>query len=185
MVGRVFVCALVCLLSVAGCSPSEPPKPVATATPLPAASPTSVVTPAIAASGEAAPDLSDFSDTDDWDWNLAEEAEGTDFEIDADATAYFMPIGNVVTFKVKALNGTPPFECTWDFADGSPMVKGDLVKHKYTTNLGHIDVSVRCFDASKAAASMQLGLRITTMEEWRTRTHMNDDAPSPSPGVTP
>jgi len=150
-----------------------------------------VVTPAaVAASGEAAAvpktasdDLSDFSDTADWAWNLADEAEGTDFEVDADATSFFMPVGNVVTFKVKALNGTPPFECTWDFADGSPPVKGELVKHKYTSNLGHIDVTVRCFDASKAESSMQLGMRVTTLEDWRARMNMDDDAPSPS--VTP
>lgn len=133
-------------------------------------------------------DLSDFSDTADWEWNLADEAEGTDFEIDADSTSFYMPTGNVVTFKVKALNGTPPFECTWDFADGSPPLKGELVKgemavkHKFL-EVGVLDVLVRCFDASKAESSMQIGLRITTWEDWAARMHI--DPPSPSPGVTP
>ncbi len=179
------------MLSVAGCSPSEAPKPVATTTPVLTASPAAAITPAAAASGAAAAaapgggveDLNDFSDTADWDWNLADEAEGSDFEIDADATSFYMAAGNVVTFKVKALNGTPPFECTWDLADGSPPVKGEMVKHKYANPIGHIDVTVRCFDASKAESSMQLGIRITTMEDYAERMHL--DLTSPSPGVTP
>jgi hypothetical protein len=168
---------------------------VATATPKPAA-PAPALTPAVSASKTAPEgasaqrsgndDLSDFSDTADWEWNLADEAEGTDFEVDADVTSYFMPVGNVVTFKVKALNGTPPFACTWDFADNSPVVKGDMVKgemmvkHKFV-EVGTPDVVVRCFDASKAESSMQLGLRITTWDDWATRMHID----APSPGVTP
>ena len=57
--------------------------------------------------------LSDTTST--WEWNLADEAEDADFEIDADATSLLHAAGNSVTFKAKALNGTPPFTFEWEF----------------------------------------------------------------------
>lgn len=103
--------------------------------------------------------MNDFSDTADFDWGFEEEAGGTDFEIDAGTTAFYMPRGNIVTFKAKALNGTPPFTFTWDFGDGSPSGTGEMIKHRYDKT-GNIEVTVRAKDASGATAFMQLGILV-------------------------
>ncbi len=158
------LCALALILQA--CSSSETPRPVASATPARTVIPApTVVAPAAAAGPQASPAASatnddDFSDVADYDWNLADEAEGTDFEIDAGATSFFMPRGNIVTFKAKALNGTPPFTFSWDFGDGSPAAPGEMVRHSFM-KLGHIDVTVTGKDASGATAFMTLGILVS------------------------
>jgi PKD repeat protein len=135
-------------------------------------------------------DASDFSDTADFEWNLADEAQDTDFEIDAGATSFYMPSGNTVTFKAKALNGTPPFTFTWNFGDGSPKGSGEMIKHTFTM-LGDIDVIVTGRDASGAESVMTLGIAVATLEAFNQR--MNGDSeepdtlgsPDPSPALTP
>ncbi|MCC6764427.1 MAG: PKD domain-containing protein [Deltaproteobacteria bacterium] len=201
--------ALLCCLSLVAlaCSPSETPRPVAIATAVPAAvaaatagAPAPSATAAgaeAAADSAAATDLNDFSDTADFEWNFDEEASDTEFEIDAAATAFYMPRGNIVTFKAKALNGTPPFSFTWDFGDGSPPGSGEMIKHRFE-KLGNIEVTVRAKDASGATAFMQLGLLVhhpvdyayrmqqdeKTIEELKKR--YPDWVPaSPAPAVTP
>jgi PKD repeat protein len=127
---------------------------------------------------------------DDFEWNLAEEAMGTDFDIDADATSFFMPLPNTVTFKAKALNGTPPFTFTWNFGDGSPEVSGEIVKHTYTA-LGTFDARATGSDASGATSVMTLRLLVTTPEEFSTQLNFDPKlleklpSPSPAPAVTP
>jgi hypothetical protein len=136
--------------------------------------------PAITPNPGAAQSLTDFSDTANWEWNLAEEAEGPEFEVDADATSFYMPVGNIVTFKAKALNGTPPYTCKWNFGDGSPEQEGMLLKHRFT-EAAKLEVWVTCHDASGAVSQVQLGLGVTTREDWMTRMGIE----TPSPGPTP
>jgi PKD repeat protein len=176
---------LVLLTSTLGafaCSRSESPAPVATKAPAamltafsvpetsPAAPPAVPVTPNPSVSAfMATVDLNDFSDVADWEWNLEDEAESQDFEIDADATSFFMPQGNVVTYKAKALNGTPPFTFEWDFGDGSPKQKGEMVKHIFTA-LGSHDVLCVGRDASGADYTVTLTAMIITQSDWDVRT---------------
>ncbi len=177
-----------------GCSRSEAPAPVATATvsvkaPSPVA-PTYTPPPATVAPASVPGDLNDFSDSAEFEWNLADEAEDTDFEIDADATSYYMPQGNTVTLKAKALNGTPPFTFTWDFADGTPKVTGEMVKHIFN-ELGERDVIVAATDASGAKAFMHLGILVASVEDYAARMQLDpkvlDDyrAKYPAPTATP
>lgn len=127
---------------------------------------------------------------DDFEWNLAEEATDADFEIDADATSYFMPLPNTVTFKAKALNGTPPFTFTWNFGDGSPEGSGELVKHTYTA-LGTFDARATGSDASGTKSLVTLQILVTTPEDFVTQLRLDPKlletlpSPSPSPAVTP
>lgn len=166
----------VCSLTSTGCSKSEAPAPAAS--PRPLATPTVVVTsaaltpaPATSANPAAVQDLNDFSDTADWEWNLADEADTTDFEIDADATSYYMPVGNVVTFKAKALNGTPPFTYSWDFRDGTPPLTGEMVKHVFP-RLGFYDVLATGTDASGAKYIVTLGIGVAHPVEYAIRARM-------------
>jgi hypothetical protein len=108
------------------------------------------------------------TEPEDFEWNLADEPDGDEFEIDADATSYYMPAPNIVTFKAKALNGTPPVTFTWDFADGTPPTTGDLVQHTFT-EVGRRDVRVVGKDATGAVYTVQLGLTVTTVEEFSVR----------------
>jgi hypothetical protein len=184
LVGWGFLCRLTALVGAFGCSPSEAPKPVPTATRTPSA-PQIVTTatptgPSITPNPGAAQSLTDFSDTADWEWNLAEEAEGPEFEVDADATSYYMPVGNMVTFKAKALNGTPPFTCKWNFGDDSPVQESMLLKHRFT-EVGQYHVWVTCNDASGAVSQVELGLGVTTREDWATRMGYE----TPTPAATP
>ena len=96
---------------------------------------------------------------------MAEEADTEDFEIDADATSYFMPTGNVVGFKAIALNGTPPFTYTWDFKDGTPPVSGELLKHKFETP-GKYQIQVVGTDASGAKSMVTLGVGVRSPIEF-------------------
>lgn len=141
--------------------------------------------------------MNDFSDTADFEWDLEEEAGGTDFEIDAAATSFYMPRGNIVTFKAKALNGTPPFTFTWDFADGSPPGTGEMIKHQFE-KIGNLDVTVRATDATGATAFMQLGILVHHPVDYAYRMQMSEDEidaikarypdwvpASPAPAVTP
>jgi hypothetical protein len=157
---------------VVGCSKSETPAPASS--PHLALTVTPAVTPAAnEKSGESSSpatrsspdpsveaDVNDVSNLVDWEWNLAEEADTDEFEIDADATSYFMPAGNVVGFKATALNGTPPFAYTWDFKDGTPLVKGDLVKHKFE-RAGKYEIQAIGTDASgaKSVVTLAIGVR--------------------------
>jgi hypothetical protein len=195
MVGRVFICLLTAFVGALGCSPSEAPKPVPTVAPVATLTPVanSIVTsptptssaPKLTPNPGAGYDLNDFSDTADWEWNLAEEAEDADFEIDADATSFYMPAGNIVTFKVKALNGTPPYTCKWDFADGSPEQEGMMLKHQFTRALGRIDLKVFCTEASGASAMMRLGLGVADTADWASRMGIEMPSPTPATAVTP
>lgn len=105
---------------------------------------------------------------ENFEWDLAEEAEGDEYEIDADATAFYMPAPNTVVFKAKALNGTPPHTFTWNFADGSPPMVGDLVQHTFTVP-GKRDVWVVGKDATGATSSVQLGLMVVSVDEYAER----------------
>ena len=159
-----------------GCSKSEAPAPAAS--PRPVASPTVVVTSAAANAGSPAParspnpataaDLNDFSDTADWEWNLLDEADTDEFEIDADATSFYMLRGNIVTFKAKALNGTPPFTYNWDFRDDTPPVKGEMVKHVFS-KIGQFEVLVTGTDASGAIAHITLTMAVAHPVEFAIR----------------
>jgi PKD repeat protein len=140
------------------------------------------------AAGQASPAAA--ANPEDFEWNLADEPQDAEFEIDADATSYFMPVGNVVTFKAKALNGTPPFTFTWNFGDGSESATGELVKHTYN-KLGRLDAIVTGTDASGASSLVQLGLLVVTPEDWAKKLGLdakvleNYPSPSPDPVVTP
>lgn len=94
-----------------------------------------------------------------FEWNLLDEADGPEFDIDADATAYFMPWATPVTFRCKALNGTPPFTFIWDFGDGSPGKTGPIVKHTFA-KLGRFNVWCWGKDASGEQSFIQLGVGV-------------------------
>lgn len=137
--------------------------------------------------------MNDFSDTADFEWDLAEEADDAEFEIDAGVSAFYMPQGNIVTFKAKALNGTPPFKFSWDFGDGTPHGSGEMIKHQYT-KLGRIDVTVTGTDASGATSIMSLELLVNTPVDYAIRMQMDPKVveemrarypESPAPAVTP
>ncbi len=113
----------------------------------------------VAQGSPGAVDLNDFSDTANWEWDLAEEAEDPEFEIDAAVTSFYMPQGHVVTFKAKALNGTPPFKFDWNFGDGTPNASGEMVKHVYT-KIGRHSARVTGTDASGATSHVDLGLAV-------------------------
>lgn len=183
------------------CSKSEPPPPapVRTASPVavaptPAApvSPVAAVSP-VAQGSPGAVDLNDFSDTANWEWDLAEEAEDPEFEIDAAVTSFYMPQGNIVTFKAKALNGTPPFKFEWDFGDGTPHGSGEMVKHIYT-KIGRHNPRVTGTDASGATSHVDLGITVDHPVKFAMRTQKDkaviDDLRArygepPTPGPTP
>jgi hypothetical protein len=165
---------LILSIVVAGCSKSEAPlpsKPAPSATALPVAAPTAARAPVAITSpspqtspqqpvaGVPAPE------PDNYEWNLAEKAEDEEFEIDADATSYYMPVYNTVYFKAKALNGTPPFTFTWHFGDGSPPMTGELLQHTFT-EIGRRDVWVHGTDATGATSSVQLGLLVAPVQEY-------------------
>lgn len=150
--------------------------------------------PSPATSGTA-PDQKDSGDFADFEWDLADEAEDTDFEIDAAATAFYMPQGNTVGLKAKALNGTPPFTFSWDFGDGSPKASGEMVKHTFT-KLGNLDVTVTGTDASGATSVMSLGILIATPVDYAIRMQMDPkviedlkarypESPAAAPAATP
>lgn len=141
------------------------------------------VRPQASPNGGSAVDMSDFSDSADFEWNLADEAEDTEFEIDAAATSFFMPQGNRVTFKAKALNGTPPFTFTWNFGDDSPEGTGEMIKHAFA-KLGNIDVVVIGRDASGATSRVTLKILVATREDYATRLNLDLEA-TPAPAVTP
>ncbi len=159
-----------------------------------AATATTVVAPSAATSPNPAAenDLDDFSDTADWEWNLAQEAEGADFEIDADATSFFMPQGNVVTFKAVALNGTPPFAYSWDFRDGTPPKEGAMVKHVFV-HPERYTVRVIGKDASGATSIVDLGVLVLSHVDYGIRRQEDPKVieelrarfASPSPAATP
>lgn len=181
---------MILMASLVGCSQSEPPTPVATATvAAPIATSTALPAPAASvSSGSAAsagsPDAgappqdasvnaTELEALKDFTWDLADEAEGTDFEIDATGTSFYMPRGNKVFFKAKALNGTPPFTFKWDFADGTPPATGEMVKHVFD-KMGTLEVMVWGTDASGAKAFMQLQILIVHPVEFAIR-HQEDE----------
>jgi hypothetical protein len=149
--------------------------------------------PRPAGSPGAAADLDDLSDLQEFEWDLAEEAEGTEFEIDAATTAFFMPLGNVAGFKAKALNGTPPFTFTWTFGDGSPPKTGEIVKHQFTKKTGLLDVTATGQDASGATSVMTLKVQVVWPPEYARRQQMPEDVikelearyPGPAPSTDP
>lgn len=167
---------------LAGCSrdAETPPPPAATVATATAAAPAIVVTPVRAAPASPSPASSPQApvagvpapEPENFEWNLAEEADGDEFEIDADATSYYMPAPNIVTFKAKALNGTPPYTFTWDFGDGSPPTTGELIQHTFT-EVGRRDVWVVGKDATGATSAVQLGLLVTTVEEFVERGQLD------------
>ena len=123
-----------------------------------------------------------------FEWNLLTEADGPEFDIDADATAYFMPYLNPVTFRAKALNGTPPFTFTWDFGDGSPQKNGEVVKHTYR-KLGHFDVWCYGKDANGEQSFIQLGVGVHMPDVYVNRLQLDPallkNMPTPPPELLP
>jgi len=101
----------------------------------------------------------------DFEWNLLDEADGPEFDIDADATAYFMPYANTVTFRAKALNGSPPFTFVWDFNDGTPKKTGEIVKHTFR-KIGHFNVWVEGTDANGGKSHVELGVGVHMPETY-------------------
>ncbi len=119
--------------------------------------------------------MNDFSDSAGFEWDLAEEAEDAEFEIDAAVTAFYMPQGNLVTFKAKALNGTPPFKFVWDFGDGSPPGTGEMIKHRYM-KLGRIRPRVTGTDASGATSVMNLEILVDHPVNYGYRMQLDKSA---------
>ena len=127
---------------------------------------------------------------DDNDFDLDDEPQGTDFEIEADATSFDMPVNNRVWFKAKALNGTPPFTFTWDFGDGSPKATGEKAEHAFLYP-ATFDVTCVGTDASGATSQFHLSLSVNTPEDYVKKFQLDPSEadnyrfPSPTPEVTP
>ena len=138
--------------------------------------------PAPAASGASAGTEEDF------EFNLEEEASGPEFEIDADATSYYMPVPNTVSFKAKALNGSPPITFTWNFGDGTPEATGETPKHTYT-KLGRFDAIVTGKDASGAISRVTLAVMVVEPETFVNRLQLDpkllQNWRTPAPDATP
>jgi PKD repeat protein len=186
--------ALLGSLLQSACSKSEPPAPAParTASPLAAAATPAAPSSPMAKGSPGKVDMNDFSDTADFEWDLAEEAEDAEFEIDAAVTAFYMPQNNIVTFKAKALNGTPPFKFEWKFGDGTTGT-GEMIKHQYTA-LGRLDVRVTGTDATGATSIMTLEVMVDHPVRYAQRTQQEESVVDalrarygepPTPGPTP
>jgi PKD repeat protein len=116
----------------------------------------------------------DLEDEDD-------EPSGPEFEIDASASTYFGYIPKTIAFQAGALNGTPPFTFTWDFADGTEPAHGPYVVHTFKKD-GRFDVFVRAQDANGEKSFVQLAVILLTPEEFAKRKGID---PRTLPSETP
>jgi hypothetical protein len=165
--------SLVALTLVAGmlaaCESSRSPAPIApTATPTPAATPADSATPG----GSVSPIAVGPTPSPEEMWAFMDEklaegdpASGPEFEIDAEANAYFNPVPVLVYFKAKPLNGSPPFKFVWDLGDGSPPVEGDRVAHIYREP-GQVTATVKATDGSGEKSHVTLILGFVTPKQY-------------------
>ena len=128
------------------------------------------------------------TDPTDFDWNLEDEPSGTDFEIDADATSYYMPVPNTVSYKAKALNGTAPYTFTWNFGDGSPETTGETARHTYS-ELGRYDTVVIGKDANGSSSRVVLAILVVEPKTFVDRLQLDpkllENWRTPEPAATP
>ena len=94
-----------------------------------------------------------------------------------------------MSFKAKALNGTPPITFTWDFGDGSPPVTGELAQHLYD-KLGRFDAVVVAKDANGETDRVLLALLVADVKEYVDRLQLDPKKfenweATPSPAATP
>ena len=160
------VAAMMVAIALSACSRESEPLPAAAPTPVAAtqiAPPSAASMPAPAgatpAPGETEEPLPNLEDL------LEDKPTGADFEIDAAASAYFAPVGSTVSFRAKALNGSPPIKFTWTFGDGSPEQYGERVEHTYN-KLGQIRALVVGEDANKAQSRVQFVMLFVTAEQF-------------------
>jgi len=148
--------------------------------------------PPLAPAGVATPAAATASPGEEFEWDLATEAEGPEFEIDAAATAYYAPAPAKISFKAKALNGAPPVTFAWTFGDGSPKESGEMVTHTFSW-VGMFTTVVVGTDAQGNTSQVSLILRTATPEEFVTRVGIDPEqakllpspVPSPLPSATP
>lgn len=175
---------LLLALGFLGCTSPESPKPVATST---AVAPAAVGTPgAMATPAPVASDAAAATDDDEPLFKFAEEPDDpNEFEIDADATAYYFPVGSGVSFKAKALNGKPPFKFEWHVGkDGAVAATGEDFDHVFK-DLGRIDVFCVGEDATGAKSSVNLVLLSVTADEYGRQDGLKFDPEDPpsAPGA--
>ena len=114
---------------------------------------------------------------------------GDVFEIDADASRYFVYAPSLIEFAAKPLNGEPPFTYAWDFADGSPQAVGPRAQHLFD-KVGSYHVFVHGRDKTNAASRVELVITVVSREDWAALKHvdpatLSTSAPSPIPAPTP
>ena len=127
-----WIAPLITGLALAGCTQSEP-EPAAPPAAAPAAAPAApapVVPPAAAPA--AAPSGPAY---------VADE-----LYVDAEANPDEGPPPLAVAFTSIVEDNTGPYECEWDFGDGSPKEKGLEPKHTYAKE-GDFVVLIRCKDS--------------------------------------
>ncbi len=182
----LLVLALACGCSREGGAPAptatrHPASVVASPTvAVTAATPLDVETPVPAESGTEEEPLENLEDL------LEDKPSGPDFEIDAAASSYYAPIPNTVTFKAKALNGSPPFTFTWKFGDGSPETTGETVRHTYD-QIGTYHAFVTGEDANKAHSTVEFILLMVTPQRFVETMHLDPKLleKGRSPGTSP
>lgn len=184
------LCLLVVIVLIAACE-RNPPAPPAVPSPAPTLKPAAPSTPSARLGESPAPAVSpqadDASDDDDDD---IDKPWGSEFEIDADANWYFGFAPMNVSFTAHALNGSPPYSYTWDFADGSPTTTGDHAEHVYE-KVGRYASFVVGTDANGEHYQINFLIIVVTKEEYATTKGIDPQElrqlplPSPTPASSP
>ncbi len=157
------------LAALLGCQRSETdtgtaPSPGRTIAAPPIVAAPSVAAPVAASSPAQAPSAvpSAEEEADEEDDN---KPMGTDFEIDADASRYMAYPPVTIQFDARPMNGEPPFNYNWDFADGSPPATGPRLEHRFE-KLGNYHVIVKATDKSGQLSHVELVIDIVPRKDW-------------------
>ncbi len=181
---RVVAYALALLLTaVLGCQHSETATGAAPSPARTVAAANAVAAPSVAPAPPAqqpSPVVSPSDEDAEDDDNVP---MGPEFEIDADASRYFVYPPVVVHFFAHPLNGESPFSYVWDFADGSPPATGERVDHGFD-KVGSYHVIVKGTDKSGELSHVELVIDVVSREDWA-RVKNVDPATLQSPVPTP
>jgi hypothetical protein len=181
--GFRFGVLVVVAMIIGGCqrAPSTPSAPAPSVTPIVAAA----SSPPIASVEAPSPGVSPAEAADDDDDNEdMDKPWGKEFEIDADASWYYGFAPMSVAFGARALNGTPPFTFTWEFADGTPQATGEHTQHRYE-QVGRFSPYVEGKDAKGETYRVSFIIVVVSREEYEQKKGPDAPALQPSPAPSP